>query len=94
LRELLEAQRSHQSEQLSKDQLALFEAAWQARNWEDSDVDDDFGNDAPGGQKPDATPNRKRGGRQPLTRQVSREPVVHDLAESESAVPVAARTSG
>jgi hypothetical protein len=44
LRELLEAQRSHQSEQLSKDQLALFEAAWQARNWEDSDVDDDFGN--------------------------------------------------
>ena len=31
LRELLEAQRNRKSEQLSKDQLALFEAAWQAR---------------------------------------------------------------
>ncbi len=32
LRELLEAQRSRKSEQLSKEQLALFEAAWQARS--------------------------------------------------------------
>jgi hypothetical protein len=32
LRELLEAQRNRKSEQLSKEQLALFEAAWQARN--------------------------------------------------------------
>ena len=31
LRELLEAQRNRKSEQLSKGQLALFEAAWQAR---------------------------------------------------------------
>jgi hypothetical protein len=30
LRELLEAQRNRKSEQLSKEQLALFEAAWQA----------------------------------------------------------------
>src|SRR5580704_14861749 len=29
LRELLEAQRNRKSEQLSKEQLALFEAAWQ-----------------------------------------------------------------
>ena len=34
LRELLEAQRSRKSEQLSKEQLALFETAWQARNVE------------------------------------------------------------
>ena len=35
LRELLEAQRNRKSEQLSKEQLALFEAAWQARSAED-----------------------------------------------------------
>ena len=35
LRELLEAQRNRKSEQLSKEQLALFEAAWQARHSED-----------------------------------------------------------
>jgi hypothetical protein len=35
LRELLEAQRNRKSEQLSKEQLALFEAGWQARNPED-----------------------------------------------------------
>jgi transposase len=87
LRELLEAQRNRKSEQLSKEQLALFEAAWQARNPEDeSDADeddDDFGNDAQDGQKPDDTPNRKRGGRQPLARHLTRERIVHDLAESE-----------
>ncbi len=32
LRELLEAQRNRKSEQLSKEQLAQFEAAWQARS--------------------------------------------------------------
>ena len=87
LRELLEAQRNRKSEQLSKEQLALFEAAWQARNPEDESAadedNDDFDNDAQGGQKPDATPNRKRGGRQPLARHLSRERIVHDLAESE-----------
>ena len=35
LRELLEAQRNRKSEQLSKEQLALFEAAWKARSTED-----------------------------------------------------------
>jgi len=34
LRQLLEAQRNRKSEQLSKEQLALFEAAWQARSAE------------------------------------------------------------
>ena len=32
LRELLEAQHNRKSEQLSKEQLALFEAAWKAEN--------------------------------------------------------------
>ncbi|HEV2690811.1 MAG TPA: IS66 family transposase, partial [Bryobacteraceae bacterium] len=45
--------------------------------------EDDFGDDVPGGPKPDETPNRKRGGRQPLARHLTRERIVHDLAESE-----------
>src|SRR6516165_9424669 len=69
LRELLEAQRSRKSEQLSKEQLALFEAAWQARSTEDESVagedDDDLDGDA-GAGTPKETPNPKRGGRQPL----------------------------
>ena len=87
LRELLEAQRNRKSEQLSKEQLALFEAAWQARDPEDEpdagEDDDDLGNDAQGGPKSQETTNRKRGGRQPLARHLKRERIVHDLAESE-----------
>jgi transposase len=87
LRELLEAQRNRKSEQLSKEQLALFEAAWQARsaeaNAEAADDDDDLDGDAGSASKPDATPTPKRGGRQPLARHLKRERVVHDLAEAE-----------
>lgn len=87
LRELLEAQRNRKSEQLSKEQLALFEAGWQARNLEDEpdagEDDDDLGNDAQGSQKPKETTSRKRGGRQPLAHHLRRERIVHDLAESE-----------
>jgi len=86
LRELIEAQRNRKSEQLSKEQLALFETAWQARHPEEESVaaedDDDIG-DAEGGQKQDQLPTHKRGGRQPLARHLSRERIVHDLAESE-----------
>jgi transposase len=87
LRELLEAQRNRKSEQLSKEQLTLFEAAWQARSSEgeaaaDED-DDDFDGEAGAGQKANETPSRKRGGRQALARHLTREKIVHDLAESE-----------
>ena len=86
LRELIEAQRTRKSEQLSKEQLALFEAAWQARPAEEESVaaedDDDIG-DAEGGQKQDQPQTHKRGVRQPLARHLSRERIVHDLAESE-----------
>jgi hypothetical protein len=64
LRELLEAQRNRKSEQLSKEQLALFEAAWQARNPDEPETDeddDDFGSGTQGGQKGDA-PNRTGNG--------------------------------
>lgn len=87
LRELLEAQRNCKSEQLSKEQLALFEEAWQARSTEDESAaggdDDDLGGDAGATPKSNETPNQKRGGRQRLARHLKRERVVHDLAEAE-----------
>lgn len=87
LRELLEAQRNRKSEQLSKEQLALFEAAWQAQSSEDETAadedDDDLDGDAGARQKTNETPGRKRGGRQPLARHLRRERIVHDLAEAE-----------
>ena len=87
LRELLEAQRNRKSEQLSKEQLALFGAAWQARNAEGEsaarDDDDDLDGDAGAGAKPDETAKQKRGGRQPLAWHLKRERIVHDLAEAE-----------
>jgi len=87
LRELLEAQRSRKSEQLSKEQLALFESAWQARSAEAesaaADKDDDLDGDAGSASKPNETPTPKRGGRQPLARHLKRERIVHDVAEAE-----------
>jgi transposase len=87
LRELLEAQRTRKSEQLSKEQLALFETAWQARNPEEESTaaedGDDRDNDPEAGQQAKGTTNKKRGGRQPLARHLTRERIVHDLAESE-----------
>src|ERR1044072_947757 len=68
LRELLEAQRNRKSEQLSKEQLALFEAAWQARSTEDEAAagqdDEALEGDAGAGPKQNETPIQKRGGRQ------------------------------
>jgi transposase len=86
LRELLEAQHNRKSEQLSKEQLALFEAAWKAENEtaaeESDDSDDDL--DSASGQPPTNSPAEKKPrGRQPLARHLKRERVVHDLAEAE-----------
>jgi transposase len=86
LRELLDAKRNRKSEQLSADQLALFAAAWQARQAaveaaqaaEKSEDDDDA--------KP-TTGSSDRGqkvrGRQPLPKHLKRERIVHDLSEAE-----------
>jgi len=90
LRELLEAQRNRKSEQLSKEQLALFEAAWQARSVgaeSAADDDDDLDGDAGAASKPNETPTPKRCGRQPLARHLKRERIVHDLAEAEKHCP-------
>jgi transposase len=87
LRELLEAQRNRKSEQLSKDQLALFETLWEAGHPEDPESEPAAEPDAARAveeeQKPEESQTRKRGGRQPLARHLVRERVVHDLAESE-----------
>ena len=91
LRELLEAQRNRKSEQLSKEQLALFEAVWRAQGTESQtaagDDDDHLDGDVGAGQKRNETPERKRGGRQALARHLTRERIVHDLAESEKHCP-------
>jgi transposase len=86
LRELLDAKRNRRSEQLSADQLALFAAAWQARQAEadapkpnDSDDDDPHTNPGTG----ESSPKKRTGGRQPLPRHLKRERIVHDLAEEE-----------
>jgi transposase len=87
LRELLDAKRNRKSEQLSTDQLALFAAAWQARQAtaeasESVDGPDDDDDDAqPGAGEADR--KKKTGGRQALPRHLKRERIVHDLADSE-----------
>jgi transposase len=86
LRELLEAKRNRKSEQLSADQLALFAAAWQARQAQTeaparaarNDSDDDDLADAGG-----SAPQKRTGGRQPLPRHLKRDRIVHDLEDSE-----------
>jgi transposase len=85
LRELLDAKRNRKSEQLSADQLALFAAAWQARQGEaeppaPNDSDDDDATPSVGGG---SVPKKRTGGRQPLPRHLKRERIVHDLEEAE-----------
>lgn len=89
LRELLDARRNRKSEQLSADQLALFAAAWEARQAEaeasaQADGSDDDDAAAGGGE---VTPKKRTGGRQPLPRHLQRERMVHDLAEEEKHCP-------
>ncbi len=86
LRELLDARRNRKSEQLSTDQLALFAAAWQARQEEAEPAQPDDSDDAGPNANPgsgESTPKKRTGGRQPLPRHLKRERIVHDLAEAE-----------
>jgi len=84
LRELLDAKRNRKSEQLSADQLALFAAAWQAREAEASEAPDDSDDEAgiPGAGE-SLAPKKRTGGRQSLPRNLKRERIVHDLPDSE-----------
>ncbi|MCZ2147252.1 MAG: IS66 family transposase [Bryobacterales bacterium] len=87
LRELLDAQRNRKSEQLTKDQLALFETMWEAGHPEAPESEQEAAPDAEGTgeekQEPEKAQNKKRSGRQPLARHLVRERVVHDLTEAE-----------
>jgi len=80
LKELLEAQRNRKSEQLSKDQLALFEALWKSSDAQQEESEPPV-EDEP--KQPEERPAKKRSGRQPLAKDVVRERIVHDLAETE-----------
>jgi transposase len=87
LRELLDAKRNRKSERLSADQLALFAAAWQARQaaTEASQTtdhrDDDDDPAKPGAGEKDR--KKRSGGRQALPRHLKRERIVHDLPNEE-----------
>jgi transposase len=84
LRELLDAKRNRKSEQLSADQLALFAAAWQARQAEvEPTKPDGSDDDDPNPGSGESVPKKRTGGRQPLPRNLKRERIVHDLAEAE-----------
>jgi transposase len=86
LRELLDAKRNRKSEQLSADQLALFAAAWQARQAEAEPTQPDGSDDDdpnPTSGSGESVPKKRTGGRQPLPRNLKRERIVHDLAEAE-----------
>ncbi len=82
LRELLDAQRNRKSEQLSKDQLELFEALWKAGHPEE-EPQEDAEPAAEDQAQAEAPQQQKRAGRQRLARNLVRERVVHDLAEAE-----------
>ncbi len=82
LGELLDAQRNRKSEQLSKDQMALFEELWKARQPEQAGEDEAA--DGPGEEtKTPEAPVKKRSGRQPLAQHLVRQRIVHDLAEAD-----------
>lgn len=86
LRELLDAKRSRKSEQLAADQLALFAAAWEARQAETENASAAEASDDDDDGKPSADAEaapRKTGGRKPLPRHLKRERIVHDLTDSE-----------
>src|ERR1700683_1705378 len=80
LRELLDAQRNRKSEQLSKEQLALFEALWKASDPEEEESEPAAEQEQ---VKPEEPQTKKRSGRQPLAKNLVRERIVHDLAEAE-----------
>jgi transposase len=80
LRELLDAQRNRKSEQLSKEQLALFESLWKASDAEEDDSEAAAGEEP---DKPEEPQAKKRSRRQPLAKDLIRERIVHDLAEAE-----------
>jgi transposase len=87
LRQLLAARSGRRSEQITEEQLALFEAELKAQgvNVEELAKDNDAGN-GPGNGEPPASPGNAEGtprGRRALPAHLKRERIVHDLDEAE-----------
>ncbi len=83
LRQLLAARSGRSSEQLSEEQLALFEAEWKAQTAETEDpAANENKEDDPPPTPADNPPGKPRG-RRPIPGHLKRETIVHDLAESE-----------
>lgn len=80
LRELLDAQRNRKSEQLSKEQLELFEALWKASDPEEEESEPAA---EPEPEQPEEPRAQQRSRRQPLAQHLIRERIVHDLTEAE-----------
>ena len=81
LRQLLQAKTGRKSEQLSREQLALFaaEAGLTIADPESPESDHDKGDEPP----PGAIGDKPARGRKPLPRHLKRERVEHDLPEAE-----------
>lgn len=86
LQQLLQAKSGRKSEQLSRDQLALFatELKAQGMNVEEPAVDEEAGIDDD--HRP-APPTGQPRGRRPMPAHLKRERIVHDLAEADKHCP-------
>src|SRR5438132_4029963 len=95
LRQLLAARSGRRSEQITEQQLALFEAELKAQgvNVEDLSKGSDAGN-GPGDKDPPTSPGNteaNRRGRRALPAHLKRERIVHDLEEAEKHCAVCAQ---
>jgi transposase len=95
LRQLLAARSGRRSEQISEEQLTLFEAELKAQgvNLDDLSKGNDAGNDA-GDEDPPASPGNPAAnarGRRSLPAHLKRERIVHDLDEAEKHCAVCAQ---
>ena len=98
LRQLLAAKSGRRSEQITEEQLALFEAELKAQgvNVEDLSKGNDAGN-GPDDKNPPASPGNTETnprGRRALPAHLKRERIVHDLGEAESIAPSVGRICG
>ena len=85
LRQLLAARSGKRSEQITEEQLALFEAELKAQGVNVEDLAKDVGS-GPDDNPPasaDSSAGTKPRGRSPLPSHLKRERIVHDLAEAE-----------
>src|SRR6195952_653480 len=94
LRQLLAAKSGRRSEQITEEQLALFEAELKAQGVNVEDLkrsDSETDNNDPPPAAPGNPESNPRGGRRPLPGHLKRERIVHDLDEAEKHCAACAR---